>query len=54
MTEDAERIADIICGTDATDRGALLVQVAEILRDNAQDYTARLFELLGEMYDNGL
>lgn len=51
MTEDAERIAAIICETNTDDRGDLLLQVAEILRSHAQGCTASLFEAIGKVYN---
>lgn len=51
MTEDAERIANIIMDTNTDDRGDLLLQVAAILRSNEQGYTASLFRTIGNIYN---
>lgn len=51
MTEDAERIANIIMDTNTDDRGDLLLQVSDILRANSQGYTAALFKSIGDIYN---
>ena len=49
MTEDAERIADIIRDTLYTDRGDLLLQVAAILREEGHcAHTASVLQAAGD------